>query len=213
MGLRLPQYLKDNGLMLLLASDAKFLPGLIVEKQGPGGFWPVDRLQRLFKGDDLCWDVERIEADLPDSVSGRKAVDASGKLELPFLSIGADAGLKGNSTVDFKIGAVRERVFASEELALWAPLSRRLARLRRERPSDWERVKGRWVVMSTWYATEYTLDLGRALAGEIDASFRRHIAVGTGAKLALESGTRIVCVSGNDRVPFAFHGRRLVKIT
>jgi hypothetical protein len=67
-------------------------------------------------------------------------------------------------------------------------------------------------VLSTWYATEYSVDLGRALKGNLDVDIKKIKAPKVGTDLTIAPGAKIVNVSKNSTVPFAFHGKRLVGI-
>jgi len=67
-------------------------------------------------------------------------------------------------------------------------------------------------VLSTWYAKEYEVNLGRALRGDFDANIQQKISPTAGAKMNIDSANKIVNVSKNLRIPFAFQGKRLVRI-
>jgi hypothetical protein len=203
---RFPQYLKRHGLFVIFNSSETFVPGLIVERRG-SSFFMLDALHRLLGEQGLSWRTKLFDADFPDAIEGRKKVGADGSLALPFLDI--ESGLKKNRMVDFSIGKVHVRQFTDQRLRLWNPLQARLRRLRRDQPEIWKEIKGHYLVVSTWYASQYSIGLGRAVGGELDAKIRQQIAVETGAKVSLDTSLSIVNVKGNKRVPFAFFGRRL----
>jgi hypothetical protein len=203
---RFPQYLKRHGLLLIFNASESFVPGLIVERKG-GGFFKLDTLERVLAEPGLSWRTKLIKADLPDAIQGRKKVESNGSLKLPFLTI--KGGLQRNKTVDFSIGTVHLREFTDDRLRLWNPLRRRLRRLKRDDRSAWRDIKGQYLVVSTWYATEYTIGLGRARSGELDASFKKKISVEAGAKVSVDASSSIVNVKGSKKIPFAFFGRRL----
>jgi len=209
MPLRLPQYLKDHGLYLFLIANKKYVPGLILRREGDA-FWPHERLRKLLGDSTLSWETELVEADMPDVIEGSKRAGAGGKFILPFLKI--NSGLEYNSFVDFRISAIDQRIFTDDNLLLWNPLSGRLKWLKNQKPGVWERIKGRYLVLSTWYAREYEVSLGRALKGNLDANFQKKISPTVGAQLNIDSANKIVNVSRNLRIPFAFQGKRLVKI-
>jgi len=203
---RFPQYLKRHGLLLIFNASKTFVPGLIVERKG-SSFFKLDTLDRVLREPELSWRTKLIEADLPDAIQGRKKVEANGSLQLPFLSI--KSGLERNKTVDFSIGTVHVREFNDDRVRLWNPLRRKLRQLKRNDPRGWKDVKGQYLVVSTWYASEYSIGLGRALSGELNASFKKKIDVETGARVSLDQSASIVNVKGSKKIPFAFFGRRL----
>ena len=207
--LRFPQYLKDHGLYLLLAANEKYEPGSILRREGDA-FWPHDRLERLLRDSSLSWQTQYVDANIPHVLEGSRQVGAGGKLILPFLKV--HGGLEYNRFVDFKISAVDQCIFTDDNLLLWNPLSGRLKWLKNAKPGIWDRIKGRYLVLSTWYAREYEVSLGRALKGDLDANFKKKISPTVGARLNIDSVNKIVNVSRNLRIPFAFHGKRLVKI-
>lgn len=207
--LRFPQYLKKHGLYLLLVANEKYLPGLILGREGDA-FWPHERLRMLLRDSTLSWETELVEAEMPDIIEGSRQVGAGGKLILPFLTI--SGGLEYNRFVDFKISALDQRIFTDDNLLLWNPLSGRLKWLKNQKPGVWDRIKGHYLVLSTWYAKEYEVSLGRALKGNLDANFQQKISPTVGARLNIDSANKILNVSRNLRIPFAFQGKRLVKI-
>lgn len=207
--LRFPQYLKDHELYLLLFSNRKYVPGSILRRKGDA-FHPHDRLSRLLTDPKLSWETELVDANIPQVIEGSRQVGAGGRLILPFLKI--SGGLDANRFVNFKISAVDQRIFTDDNLFLWNLLSGRLKWLKNQKPDEWARIKGRYLVLSTWYAREYEVSLGRALKGDLDANFKKKISPTVGARLNIDSGNKIVNVSKNLGIPFAFHGKRLVKI-
>jgi hypothetical protein len=203
---RFPQYLKRHGLLVIFNASETFVPGLIVERRS-SSFFMLDALHRLLEGEGLSWRTRLFDADFLDTIEGRKKVGADGSLALPFLDI--KGGLEKNRMVDFSIGEIHVREFTDQRLRLWNPLKAELRRLRRDQPEIWKEIKGHYLVISTWYASQYSIGLGRALDGELDAKIRKEIAVETGAKVTLDSGLSVVNVKGSKKVPFAFFGRRL----
>jgi len=204
--IRFPQYLKKHGLLMIFNANEGFVPGLIVERQG-GSFFKLDALDQLLDDSGLSWKTKVVNADLPDTIEGRKKVEANGSLKLPFLGI--KGGLKRNTTVDFSIGTVHFREFTDNKLRLWNPLRRKLRRLKKENSASWKDVKGNYLVVSTWYATSYSIALGRALTGNLDATFKKKISLEAGATLTVDKSYKIVNVKGTKTIPFAFFGRRL----
>jgi len=208
--LRFPQYLKDHELYMLLVANKKYVPGLILRREGDA-FWPHVRLSTLLKSSTLSWETELVEADMPDVIEGSRQVGAGGSLILPFLTI--SGGLEYNRFVDFKISAVDQRIFKDDKLWLWDPLSEMLAQLKEDKPKVWkEKCKGRYLVLSTWYASKYEVRLGRALKGDLDAKFEQQISPTAGGRMNIDSANKIVNFYRSTRVPFAFQGKRLVKI-
>ena len=203
---RFPQYLKKHGLLLIFNASEAFVPGLIVEKKG-SSFFKLDALDQLLEEPGIWWKTKLINADLPDAIEGRKTVEAKGSVNLPFLGI--NKGLKKNTTVGFSIGTVHVREFTDNNLRLWNPLRRKLRKLKKDDPGTWKDIKGNYLVVSTWYASEYSIALGRALTGDLDASFKKKISLETGAKLTMDKSHKIVNVKGTKKIPFAFFGRRL----
>jgi len=206
---RFPQYLKRHGLYVFIAANETYLPGLIFERKGDG-FWPHDNLKRLLGENALNWETKLVEADMPDVIVGKRKVGAGGKLKLPFLLI--DGGLEKNRFVDFRIGEVRQCIFSDSRLRLWNPLSRLLKRLKERDPKIWDSIKGRYLALSTWYASAYEVDLGGALTGKLDADIQRKISSQAGANLTVDSNEKTLNVSKNFLVPFAFQGKRLIRI-
>lgn len=208
MGVSFQQYLEDHGLLLLIAADADFLPGLIVERDN-GGFWPFDDIRNLLKDERLSYKTKLVEADMPDVISGRKKVGAGGSFELPpFLTI--SGGLDSSRYVNVRIGEVRTRCFREPRLRLWNQLRRMLRRSKRRHPDVWEGLeKKHYCVLSTWYTSKYTVELGNALPVKLGVRFEREIMVQAGASLDIDREAKVISVTGTRRVPFAFHGERL----
>jgi hypothetical protein len=204
-----PQYLKRHGLYVFIAANETYLPGIILNRTGDG-FWPLDDLKDIFEQNNLSWATKLVEADIPDVIAGKSKVGIGGKLTLPFLSI--DGGLENNRFVDFKIGAVHQCIFQDRRLRNWNPLKRRLQSLKESDKNAWDSIKGHYIVLSTWYATEYSVDLGRALKGQLDVDIKKIKAPKVGTDLTIAPNAKIVNVSKNSTVPFAFHGKRLVGI-
>lgn len=204
--MRFPQYLKKHGLYMFMAVNETYLPGSILERQGQG-FWPHDELKKILKVPTLSWQTQIVMANIPGAIEGKSKVGAHGELKLPFLTI--KGGLQHKRFVDFSIGAVRQCIFKEDDLRLWNPLSRRLKKLEKEKPEVWNSIKGRYLVRSTWYATEYKVNLGRAWTSELGAKLKQEIFPYAGATVDINPETKIVDVSGNFIVPFAFHGKKL----
>jgi len=208
--IRFPQYLKRHGLYLLLFANERYLPGLILKRKGDA-FREHDKLKKHLKVPNLSWQTELVEADMPEVIEGSRQVGAGGNLKLPFLTIGG--GLEYNRFVDFRISAVDQRIFTDENLWLWNPLSEMLAQLKANKPRIWKtKLKGRYLVLSTWYASKYEVHLGRALKGDLDATFKKKISPTAGGRMNIDSANKIVNFYRSTRVAFAFQGERLVKI-
>jgi len=207
MGVSFRQYFEDHGLLLLIAADAGFKPGLIVERDN-GGFWPFEDIRYLLKGEKLSFKTRLVEADMPDVISGRKKVGVGGGLEIPFLSI--NSGLDSDRYVNVRIGEVRKRSFTEPQLKLWNHLRRLLRKSKRRHPDLWDGLKKKhYCVLSTWYANKYTVELGNALPVKLGVRFEREIAVQVGAKVDIDRKAKVISVTGTRRVPFAFHGEQL----
>ena len=204
-----PQYLKKHGLYVFIAANETYLPGIILERKGDG-FWPFDNLENSLGQNNLIWTTKLVKADMPDVIAGKSKVGIGGKLTLPFLSI--DGGLENNRFVDFKIGAVHQCIFEDTKLRYWNPLSRSLRTLKKKNPKVWDSLKGHYLVLCTWYATEYSVDLGRALKGKLNVDIKKIKSPKVGTDLTIAPSAKIVNVSKNSTVPFAFHGKRLVGI-
>jgi len=207
--LSFPQYLEEHGLYIFLSADETYLPGLILKREGQA-FSELDSLQRIFGEEEKRYATILVEAHIPGVIQSKKKVAAGGKLLLPWLTI--SGGLEVNRYVDFTISAVRKRVFEKKQLRYWNPLSAKLKKLKNGKPDVWKEIKGHYLVMNTWYANEYTVNLGRALQGELDVNFQENVIPPVKADVAYNPNTKIVSVSHNSTVPFAFHGNRLVKI-
>jgi len=204
--IRFPQYLKKHGLYMFIAANETYLPGSILESKGQG-FWPYDELKKILQAPNLSWQTKIVMANIPGVIKGKSKVGAQGQLKLPFLTI--QGGLQHKRYVDFSIGAIRQCIFEEDDLRLWNPLSRRLKRLARTNPKIWDSIKGRYLVRSTWYATEYKVNLGRAWTGGIGAQLKQQIFPYAKASVDINPETKVVDVSGNFVVPFAFHGLKL----
>lgn len=204
--IRFPQYLKKHGLYLLLVANEEYMPGSILERKGQG-YWLHDELKRILKVPHLSWQTKRVMANIPGVIEGKSKVGAQGKLKLPFLTI--QGGLEHKRFVDFSIGAVRQCIFKEDDLRLWNPLSRRLKSLKKNEPEVWDSIKGCYLVRSTWYATRYSVNLGRAWKGGLGADLKQQIFPHAEAEVIINPETKVVDVSGNFIVPFAFHGKKL----
>jgi hypothetical protein len=208
--IRFPQFLKKHGVYLLLFANERHKPGLILKRKGDA-FKGADKLRKYFRVHNLSWETELVEADMPEVIEGSRKVGAGGKLVLPFLTI--SAGLESNRFVDFKISAVKQRMFKDDNLWLDNPLSEMLAQLKKDKPRIWkDKLKGRYLVLSTWYASKYEVRLGRALTGDLDARFEQQISPTAGGRMNVDSTNKIVNFFRSTRVPFGFQGKRLVKI-
>jgi len=203
---RFSQYLKKHGLYLFIAANETYLPGSILERQGQG-FWPHDELKKILKVPTLTWKTKVVMANIPGVIEGKSKVGAQGQLKLPFLTI--QGGLQHKRFVDFSIGDVKQCIFEEDDLRLWNPLSRQLKKLARAAPEVWDSIKGRYLVRSTWYATKYKVNLGRALTGELGAQLEQKIFPYAEATVDINPETKVVDVSGNFVVPFAFQGLKL----
>jgi len=203
---RFSQYLKKHGLYLFIAANETYLPGSILERQGQG-FWPHDELKKILKVPTLTWKTKVVMANIPGVIEGKSKVGAQGQLKLPFLTI--QGGLQHKRFVDFSIGDVKQCIFEEDDLRLWNPLSRQLKKLARAAPEVWDSIKGRYLVRSTWYATKYKVNLGRALTGELGAQLEQKIFPYAEATVNINPETKVVDVSGNFVVPFAFQGLKL----
>jgi hypothetical protein len=207
--IRFPQYLKRHGLYLFIAANETYLPGSILERRGEG-FWSYDELKIILQDSDLSWETKVVRASIPGAIEGKSKVGAQGELKLPFLTV--QGGLQHKRYVDFRIGAVQQRIFEEDALRLWNPLKGRLKNLARDKPEVWESIKGRYLVRSTWYATEYKVDLGRAWMGGLGAQLKDQIFPYADATVDINPQTKVVNVSGNFLVPFAFDGVKLKKL-
>jgi len=208
--IRFPQYLKKHGLYLLLFANERHLPGLILKRKGDA-FREHDKLRKYLKVHNLSWQTELVEADMPEVIEGSRQVGAGGNLILPFLTI--SGGLDASRFVDFKISAVEQRIFIDDNLWLWNPLSEMLAQLKEDKPKIWKtKLKGRYLVQSTWYASKYEVRFGRALKGDLDAKFQQQISPTAGGRMNIDSKNKIVNFFKSTRVPFGFQGKRLVRI-
>jgi hypothetical protein len=207
--IRFPQYLKKHGLYLFIAANETYLPGSILERQGQG-FWPHDELKNIFQAVSISWETKEVKANIPGTIMGKSRVGAQGELKLPFLTI--NAGLQHKRYVDFSIGAVQQRIFEDDKLRLWNPLKKQLKSLAKNNSEVWESIKGRYLVRSTWYATEYEVNLGRAWTGNLGAQLKDQIFPYADAKVNINPEAKVVYVSGNDVVPFAFHGVKLKRL-
>ncbi len=208
MGVTFHQYLENHGLLLLIAADTGFKPGLIVERDN-GGFWPFDDIRYLLRDETLSFETGLVEADMPDVISGRKKVGAGGSLDLPpFLSI--SGGLDTSRYVNVRIGEGRTRSFTEPRLKLWNQLRRMLKKSKRRHPNLWDGLKKKhYCVLSTWYTSKYTVELGNALPAKLGVRFEREIAVQAGVKVDIDRESKVINVTGTRRVPFAFHGEQL----
>jgi hypothetical protein len=207
--IRFPQYLKKHGLYLFIAANETYLPGSILERQGQG-FWPYDELKKILKVPALSWRTKVVMANIPGAIEGKSKVGAQGQLKLPFLTI--QGGLQHRRYVDFSIGAVRQCIFVDDDLRLWNPLSKRLKSLANTKPKVWESIKGRYLVRSTWSATEYKVNLGRAWTGKLGAQLKKQIFPYADATVDINPETKVVNIFGNFIVPFAFQGLKLQKL-
>ena len=209
MAINYSKFLEDFDLQVLIRANEKFLPGLIVEKRG-SAFTPVDDLRVILKDSGISFETELLAADLPDVIKGKSQVGGRGEISLPFISIGG--GLDSGRFIDYEIGVVKECVFKDQKLALWARAKDQLKRIKKNYQAIWKDIGKHWLVMSTWYASAYSLSLNRVVPGDITAKVKASIEVGIGAKVTVNTEAKIVNVSRNDRVPFAFCGRDLRKI-
>jgi len=191
---------------MFIAANETYLPGSILKRKGQG-FWPHDELRNILKLPALSCKTCVVMANIPGVIEGKSKVGAKGELKLPFLTI--QGGLQHKRFVDFSIGGVRQCIFKEDNLRLWNPLSRRLKRLEKNDPKVWDSIEGCFLVRSTWYATEYKVNLGRAWTGELGAQLKQQIFPYAKATVDINSETKVVDVSGNFIVPFAFHGEKL----
>jgi len=209
-GLKFPAFLRKYDLQLLAVAIEDIGPGTVLDKK-KRGFLPQGHLRELL--DDRpprFWSVVLRRANLTEGTIER-TVALTGKSSLSEMGVEVGGGLERASSVTFAITKVSARAFAqgagrASKLAL-LPL---LAELRGAAPAGWKAIKGKWIVLETYHASEATLSFSAAtsvdLAAEVDAAGGAR--VHGGGRLRWTS-KRSFTIAQNNAVPFAFRGFRV----
>jgi hypothetical protein len=209
-GLKFPAFLRRYDLQLLAVATDGIGPGTVLDKK-KGGFLPQGHLSELL--DDRpprFWSVVLRRANLTEGTIER-TVTLTGKASLDEMGIEVGGGLERASSVTFAITRVSAKTFASgsgraSELAL-LPL---LQTLRQARLAAWKILKGKWVVLETYHASEATLTFsareGVDLEADVTQAGGAHVHGGGNVKW---TSKRSFTIAQNNAVPFAFRGFRV----
>lgn len=208
--LKFPAFLRKHDLQLLAVAIEDIAPGTVLDRK-KRGFLPQGHLRELL-GDRPArfWSVVLRKANLSEGTIER-TVALTGKSSLSEMGVEVGGGLERASSVTFAITKVSARAFTqgtgrASKLAL-LPL---LAGLRQAEPAAWRAIKGKWVVLETYHASEATLSFSTKtdvdLEAQVDAA--GGASVHGGGKLRWTS-KRSFRIAQNNAVPFAFRGFRV----
>jgi hypothetical protein len=204
--LKFPAFLRKHGLQLLAVSTEDIRPGSVLDKK-KRGFLPQGHMRDILERPPRFWSVVLRKANLTEGTIER-TIGLTGKTSLDEMGIEVGGGLERASAVTFSIHKVSARTFAqgagrASKLAL-VPL---LAALRRSSPATWKSIKGRWIVLETYHASDATLVF--SVTGDVDLAADVRAAGGArvhgGGKLRWTS-KRSFTIAQNNAVPFAFRG-------
>jgi hypothetical protein len=208
-GLQFPAFLRRHDLQLLAVATDGIGPGTVLHKK-KRGFLPQGHLGELLDRPPRFWDVVLRRANLTEGTIER-TVALTGKSSLHEMGIEVEGGLGRASSVAFAITRVSARTFGAgrgraSELAL-LPL---LATLRGARPQSWKILKGKWVVLETFHASEATLTFSAKSSVDLEADVARAggARVRGGGRVRWTS-KRSFAIAQNNAVPFAFRGFRV----
>jgi len=208
--LKFPAFLRKHELQLLVVATEDIGPGTVLDKK-KRGFLPQGHLREVL--DDRAprfWAVVLRRANLTQGTIER-TVALTGKSSLDEMGVEVGGGLERASSVRFAITRVSARTFGqgtgrASKLAL-LPL---LAERRGSEPAVWRSIKGKWVVLETYHASEATLTFTAATSVDLEADV--NAAGGArlrgGGKLRWTS-RRSFTIAQNNSVPFAFRGFRV----
>jgi len=199
------QFLRNYGLIQLGASNETIVPGRIVTRKTAK---PIAYLKNLLEGTLDEWPTQSVNANLPFRVVWDNDLTGKSSLKIPgILTVGG--GLKRAAKGTFKISQVHSCVYDKQRMDLdEVRLQVRVNEWRKDPKSKplYKRIKGKLVVQSTWYASEFTLELdapsGIDLSAEVPV---KKIAVDGGGEFKWTTKTTLK-VKGSDRVPFAIQG-------
>jgi hypothetical protein len=208
--LKFPAFLRKHQLQLLAVATEDIGPGTVLDEK-KRGFLPQGHLREVLEGRPArFWSVVLRRANLAEGTIER-TVGLTGKSRLNEMGVEVGGGLERATSVTFAITKVTARAFAqgsgrASKLAL-LPL---LVGLREEERAAWKTIKGKWIVLETYHASEATLSFStRAdvdLEAEVDAAGGAR--VHGGGRLRW-TGKRSFRIARNDSVPFAFRGFRV----
>jgi len=195
----MPQVLREWGLRLLGASSEEIIPGAVLNPDR--GFQREWYLRHALDGSTEEWPTKLCDGVIAN-VDWERSLGGKASLRIPgIVTIGG--GLQRAQKGSFHINEVKTRIFTLPELDD-IPLQLRV----RDWHSDpanlpkWRKLRGKWFVESTWYATDYLLELKGASGADIQAEVAGDITVGLGADVEWVNA-RTIRVTGNTSVPFA----------
>jgi hypothetical protein len=199
------QFLKEYGLILLGASSEMIVPGRIVTRRMAR---PIAYLKNLLEGTQDEWPTMSINADLPYQVVWDNDLTGKTSLKVPGI-LTVTGGLKQAAKGTFTISAVRSSVFDKKRMDLdEVRLQIRVAEWGKNPKTKplYKRVKGHVVAQSTWFASEFTLELEAPKGVDLSATVPvEKITVDGGGEIQWTNKTTLK-VKGNERVPFAIQG-------
>ncbi len=204
--LKFPAFLRKHDLQLLVVATEEIRPGTVLDRK-KHGFLPQGHLQAVLDRPPRFWAVVLRRANLAEGTIER-TISLSGKSSLDEMGVEIGGGLERASAVTFSIDKVSARTFAqgagrASKLAL-VPL---VGALRKSDPATWKAIKGRWIVLETYHASEATLVFD--VRGDADLVSDVQAAGGArvhGAGTLRWTSKRSFTIAQNNAVPFAFRG-------
>ncbi len=204
-GIPMFQFLKEYGLIQLGASSEMIVPGRVVTRKIAR---PIAYLKNLLEGTQDEWPTMSINADLPYQVVWDNDLTGKTSLKIPGV-LSVAGGLKKVAKGTFTISKVRSCVFDRKRMDLdEVRLQLRVDQWCRDPKMKplYRRVKGHIVVQSTWYASEFSLELEAPHGVDLSVSVPvKKITVDGGGEIKWTNKTTLK-VRGSGRVPFAIQG-------
>ncbi len=192
----------------LTVSDTRVKPGALLYSQDNDTYTDTIKtclVPDFFQADDFQTILVSGEFAL-ESAMGKFSGSAALSL-LGFLNIKVGGGREFE--LEVKVEEVKVRHYVSEKMGL-INFEKSLRKLKEEDRETFKLIKNRFLVFSSFYASQFRLQFasGSQLEGEVEFD-NEEIAVKVGANMKKENAG--VLVSNNDAIPFAVSGYRITR--
>jgi len=199
------QFLKEYGLIQLGASSEMIVPGRVVTRKIAR---PIAYLKNLLECTQDEWPTMSVNANLPYQVVWDNDLTGKSSLRVPGILTVA-GGLRKAARGTFTISKVHSCVFDKKRMDLdEVRLQLRVDEWGRNPDVKplFRRIRGQMVVQSTWFASEFTLELEAPHGVDMSVAVPvKKITVDGGGEIKWTDKTTLN-VKGSDRVPFAIQG-------
>lgn len=199
------QFLGEYGLVQLGASSEMIVPGRVIARKAGR---PIAYLKNVLEGTQDEWPTLLVNANLPYQVVWDNDLTGRSSLRIPGILTVA-GGLAKAARGTFTISQVHSCVFDRKRMDLdEVRLQLRVDEWCKDPKAKplYRRIRGQMVVQSTWYASEFTLELEAPGGVDLSATVPvKKITVDGGGEVKWTSKTTLK-VKGSDKVPFAIQG-------